>query len=192
MSVTAAPIEPVKTSYKIWLWCGIVLAAVFAFGLAWSGTRPVVAITGTAEQFLDWNKTQSGVQTSASGLQYRVIKKGSGSVAEDRDGISLSFKAIARDGSSSRPKSSMNPFRVGSPDVPPGINEAAKLMNKGETLRVWLPPKLIAPDGQRPPELDDVLIFDLTLDEITPAAQIDAMQSMAPPPGGPGGAAGGN
>ena len=75
MSVTAVPLQPVKRAYKVWLWIGVLAAIALALGLAWVGTRAAVAAKGTNEQFLAWNKGQPGVKTTASGLQYQVLKE---------------------------------------------------------------------------------------------------------------------
>ncbi len=56
MSVTAVPLQPVKRSYKVWLWAGLVLAIAVAVALAWTGTRAPVAVKGDDTQFLAWNK----------------------------------------------------------------------------------------------------------------------------------------
>ena len=66
MSVTAVPLKPVNSSTRLWLWLGILLAIALAFGVAWMGTRAAVAVKGTNEQYLAWNKSRSGVKTTST------------------------------------------------------------------------------------------------------------------------------
>ena len=87
MSVTAVPLQPVKRAYKVWLWIGVLLAIALAAGLAWVGTREQVAIRGTNAQYLAWNKGRPGVHTTASGLQYQILKPGAGATPNDQDGV---------------------------------------------------------------------------------------------------------
>lgn len=199
MSVTAVPLQPVKRAYKVWLWIGVLLAIALAFGLAWLGTREQVAAKLPNDQFLAWHKGQTGIQTTASGLQYQVLKAGEGPTANDQDGVSLQIRGILRDGSEFQPAAPMR-FQVGQPMIP-GFTEGVKLMNKGSKFRFWLPPKLgygAEPGAQGPgAELaDKVLIFDVEMSEVVPAAVIQQMmmqqmmqqqqQQQGGAPGGPG------
>ncbi|MBO9712662.1 FKBP-type peptidyl-prolyl cis-trans isomerase [Sphingomonas sp.] len=179
MSVTAVPLQPVKASYKRWLWFGLVLAVAAAFGLAWVGTRAVVAAKGTNEQFLSWNKTQPGIHTTASGLQYQVLKQGTGANAVDGDGVSLTIEGKKRDGEIFQPKGPLR-YQIGAQPMIAGFTEAVKLMSKGSVYRVWLPANIaFGATPMAPPELKDaVLIFDISMDDLVTAAQIQQMQQM--------------
>lgn len=197
MSVTAVPLQPVKRSYKIWLWAGIVFAIAIAVALAWTGTRASVAAKGTDVQFLAWNKGQMGVQTTASGLQYQVLKEGSGPKAADGDGVSVWTVGTLRDGTVFQPAGSIR-LQVGG--AIPGFDEALKMMSKGSKLRVWIPSSLAYDKaGQQHPLYGKMLQFDLAIEELIPAAQLQQMmmQQMMQQqgqgrggPGGPGGPAG--
>jgi FKBP-type peptidyl-prolyl cis-trans isomerase len=192
MSVTAVPIPPVKTASKAWLWLGIIVAAAAAFGLAWTGTREQVALKGTTDQYLAWHKGQPGVKTTASGLQYQVLKEGEGPTAADGDGVSLTIEGVKRNGETFQPKTSEFRFQIGMQPLIPGFTEAVKLMKKGEHIRAWLPPKIgYGSQPGAPPELaEEVLIFDITIDQLVSAETIRAMQAQqqmmqGPPPGEP-------
>lgn len=178
MSVTAVPLQPVKTSYKLWLVFGLVVAVALAFGLAWMGTRAVVAKKGTADQFLAWNKSQPGVKTTASGLEYRVIKEGTGPNATDGDGVNLTIEGKMRNGEVFQPKGPLR-YQIGAQPMIKGFTEAVKLMNKGSEMRVWLSPKLGFGDAPGAPAefKNEVLVFDIKMDELVTAAQIQEMQS---------------
>ncbi len=180
MSVTATPIEPVKSSYKIWLWLGILVAIAGAFGLAWVGTREQVLLHLPADQdaqYLAWHKTQPGIKTTKSGLQYQLIKPGVGATAQDGDGVILSIQGKFRDGIVFQPRSN-DQWLVGGQDRIPGYAEAVKLMNKGSVYRFWIPADQAY--GATPPNprmrKNAMLIFDIEVTELLTAAEIRAMQ----------------
>ncbi|HEY0622343.1 FKBP-type peptidyl-prolyl cis-trans isomerase [Sphingomonas sp.] len=174
-SVTAVPIPPTKRSYLVWLWVGIALAVAGAVALAWVGTRTAAVAAYSNEDFLAWNKKQAGVQTTASGLQYKVIEPGEGATAADNDGVELEIHGIKRDGKEFQPRAPMQ-FQIGQPMIP-GFTEGVKLMRKGARYRFWLPPNLgYGADPNAQHELaDDILIFDVEMKNLVPAAVIQQM-----------------
>jgi FKBP-type peptidyl-prolyl cis-trans isomerase FkpA len=197
MSVTAVPLQPVKRSYKLWLWLGVIVAVLAAFGMAWMGTRAAAAARGSADQFLAWNKGRIGIHTTASGLQYQLVKAGSGPNAVDGDGASVTVFGTKRDGSVFQPSAPLQ-VPVGQGTIK-GFSEALKLMNKGSKYRFWLPPELGYNEaGPQHPLYGQVLIFDIEMNELIPAEQLRQMmmqqmmmqQQQGGAPGGPGGPAG--
>jgi len=177
MSVTAVPLQPVKRAYKVWLWIGILAAILLAFALAWTGTRAAVAAKGSNEDFLAWNAGRLGVQTTASGLQYQVLREGEGPNAQDGDLATASIEGRLRDGTVFQPRAG-GQIPVGQGMIA-GFTEALKLMNKGALYRVWLPPKLGyggEPGAADHPLGDKVLIFDIDMQELVPAEQFRQMQ----------------
>lgn len=198
MSVTAVPLQPVKRSYKTWLWAGLVLAIAIAVALAWTGTRAAVAAKGDDAKFLAWNKSQLGVQTTASGLQYQLLKEGSGPKAQEGDGASVWTVGTLRDGTVFQPAGVIQ-IPVGG--AIPGFDEALKMMSKGSKLRIWIPAnQAYEKAGPQHPLFGKLLQFDLELKELIPAEQLRQMmmqQQMmqqqqggapgGPPPGGPEG-----
>lgn len=175
MSVTAVPLQPVKRAYKVWLWIGVLAGIVLAAGLAWAGTRAAVAAKLPNDQFLAWHKGQAGIQTTASGLQYQVIQPGSGPNVAEQDGVVLKIHGTLRDGTEFQPESPMR-FQVGQPMIP-GFTEGVKLMKKGAKYRFWLPPHLGygAEPGAGNELSDKVLIFDVEMQDLVPAAVIQQM-----------------
>jgi hypothetical protein len=184
MSVTAVPLQPVKGSYKLWIWLGVLAAAAIALALAWGGTRTPVASHLDADGFLAWHKNQPGVQTTASGLQYQVIEVGSGANPADQDGVVVEIRGTLRNGKEFQPKTPMR-FQIGQPMIP-GFTEGVKLMKKGAHYRFWLPPKLGygAEGGQQNELSDQVLIFDVNMQELVPAAVIRQMMMQQQQQGG--------
>ncbi|MDG2535785.1 FKBP-type peptidyl-prolyl cis-trans isomerase [Sphingomonas sp. HITSZ_GF] len=196
MSVTAVPLQPVKRSYKTWLWAGIVLAIAVAVALAWTGTRASVAAKGDDAQFLAWNKGQIGVQTAPSGLQYQVLKEGTGPKAQDGDGVKVFTTGTLRDGTIFQPAGEI-PLQVGG--AIPGFDEALKMMSKGGKMRVWIPSSLAYDKaGPQHPLYGKLLQFDLEIKDLIPAEQLrqmmmqqQMMQQMQGQGGAPGGPQGG-
>ncbi|RYG85425.1 MAG: FKBP-type peptidylprolyl isomerase [Alphaproteobacteria bacterium] len=196
-SVTAVPLQPVKRSHKVWLWLGVLAAIALAVALAWCGTRAAVAAKGTDAQFLAWNKSQVGVKTTASGLQYQVLKTGQGPNAVEGDGVSLWTVGTKRDGTVFQPA---GPIQLPVGGAIPGFDEALKMMNKGAKLRIWIPANIAYEKaGPQHPLYGQMLKFDIEVNEIIPAATLQQMmmqqmmqqqQQGGGAPGGPGGPAG--
>jgi len=199
MSVTAVPLQPTKKSHIFWLWAALILGVLAAIALAWQGTGRPRALRGTNDQFISWNKRQTGVVTTASGLQYQVIKAGEGPNAVDGDGVALQIHGVLRDGKEFQPESPFQ-FIIGQQPTIEGFVEAVRLMNKGAHFKVWIPPSLgYGPNPNAPAELKKaILIFDIEMKEHLTAQQIQMMQMQqmmqrqqqqgAGGPGGPEGA----
>jgi FKBP-type peptidyl-prolyl cis-trans isomerase len=175
MSVTAVPIPPTSRRVLTMLWAGLVLVVVAAIALAWGGTGAAIAQTGSNEQFLEWNAKQPGVQTTASGLQYQVLKAGEGGKPTDADVALIKYKGALRDGTVFD-ENERAPLPVA--QVVPGFSEGLKLMQKGGKYRLWIKPELGYGDrdtgGAIPPS--SVLVFDVELIEFLPMAVLQQMQ----------------
>lgn len=193
MSVTAVPIRPTSRRVLGMLWGGLGFAAVGALALAWAGTGRAVAETGTPAQFLAYNGGQPGVITTATGLQYQVLKEGTGDDSpSDADVVLVKYKGMLRDGTVFD-QNERAPMEVS--QVIPGFSEGLKLMRRGGEYRFWIKPELgygeRSPGGAIPP--NSVLIFDVSLIDFVPAAVLRQMQQqqqgMGGVPGMPPGAA---
>ncbi len=178
MSVTAVPLRPVKQRHIIWIWVGIVLALVLAVGFAWAGTRSGV------DAFLTGNASRPGVVTTASGLQYEVLTKGSGPTPTDADVTLINYVGKLTDG---KPfDQSQRPTPMSPKGVVPGFGEALKLMPKGARYRFWLKPELgygaPRPAGSPPmaPEMEElskqVLVFDVEMVDFIPETVLQQLQ----------------
>jgi hypothetical protein len=182
MSVTAVPIAPTSRRVLAMLWGGLALALVAAFALAFLGTGRAVAQAGTNEQFLAWNAKQSGVQTTASGLQYKVLEAGEGGKPTDADVALVSYKGTLRDGTVFD-QNERTPMPVS--QVVPGFSEGLKQMQKGGKYRLWIKPELgygARNAGPIPP--NSVLVFDVELIEFLPMAVLQQMQMQQMMQGG--------
>lgn len=204
MSVTAVPLQPVKRAYKVWLWIGVLLAIALAAGLAWLGTREQVAAKGSDAEYLAWNSGRSGVQTTASGLQYQVLKAGEGPTAGEGDYVVANYEGRFRDGKVFDKSAQPVPFPIQQGSAIPGFLEGLKLMQKGGTYRLWIPanlaygaPGVQSPDPERVPP-DAMLVFTVSPERILPAAVVQQMmmqqmmqqQQQGGAPGGPSQGAG--
>jgi FKBP-type peptidyl-prolyl cis-trans isomerase FkpA len=191
--VTAVPIRPVKPGALTRLWLGVGAACVVSLGLAWAGTQAVVATSGSTDQFLAWHKSQSGVIATKSGLQYKVIKKGEGPSPTDEDVALVNYKGTLRDGVVFDERQ-RQPMPVA--QMTEGFKEALKLMSRGGSYRLWIPPALgygDAPPPGSPIKADSVLIFDVDMIDFKNMAALQAemqqlQQQQMQDGGQPGGA----
>ena len=184
--VTAVPIAPVKRSWLVWLVGAVAVAALAGIAMAWAGTAKTVAEAGTADQFLAWHKNAPGVVTTASGLQYQVVKKGDGAVPTSADVALVNYKGSLRTGKVFD-QGQRAPFPV--TGVVAGFSEALKLMPRGSTYRIWIPPALgygTQSQGELIPA-NSLLIFDVDMidfrNQAELQAQMQAMQAQGQLPG---------
>jgi len=95
------------------------------------------------EQFLAANKSKPGVMTTASGLQYKVVKEGAGAKPTPEDTVSVNYKGTLIDGTefdSSYKRNQPATFTV--KGVIPGWTEALQLMTVGSTYQLFIPSNL--------------------------------------------------
>ncbi len=186
MSVTTVPIHPIKKGSLTKIWLGLLLVAVLAAGLAYAGTRDVVLTGASNEQFLAANADEDGVETTASGLQYKVITPGEGPSPTVTDTALVKYEGTLRDGTVFD-ANEQAPMPVGA--VVPGFSEALQLMQKGGEYRIWIPSDLAygeASPGEGVPA-NSLLIFDVTLLDFISAAQMEELRQQMQAQGMPGG-----
>ncbi|MDH5527057.1 MAG: FKBP-type peptidyl-prolyl cis-trans isomerase [Nitrospirota bacterium] len=93
--------------------------------------------------FLAENKKKKGVETTDSGLQYRVITKGKGKKPAATDRVTVHYKGTLIDGTefdSSYGRGEPTTFPVNG--VIPGWVEALQLMREGATWELYIPSEL--------------------------------------------------
>ncbi|MGC8824260.1 MAG: FKBP-type peptidyl-prolyl cis-trans isomerase [Bacteroidales bacterium] len=126
------------------------------------------------QEFLKQNKEKKGVVTTASGLQYEVLKEGTGPHPTINDMVTIHYKGSLIDGTvfdSSYERGQPATFAVGG--VLPGFTEALQLMTVGSKYRVWIPAELGYgaagnPRGKIKP--NSVLVFEIELLSIDQSA----------------------
>ena len=178
-TVTAVPLRPVKRSYIVYLWVGVVLASIAAFLLARQG-----------DDFLTRNARAAGVMTTPSGLQYKVLQPGAPGAPKptNSDVALINYEGKLLNGTTF--DKSPQPVPMPVTGVVPGFSEALKLMPKGARYRVWIKPSLAyGAEAKGPIPANSVLVFDIELIDFLPESVVRQMQALAQAQGGglPGG-----
>lgn len=122
-----------------------------------------------AEAFLAANKSKDGIMVTASGLQYKVIKEGTGPKPQGTDQVRVHYTGTLIDGKkfdSSYDRG--NPTDFGLNQVIPGWTEGLALMPVGSKYMLYIPPALgYGPQGAgQMIGPNEVLIFEVELIEI--------------------------
>lgn len=191
-AVTAVPLRPVSRGALVTLWVGVgILAAVGAFA-AWQGTRSQVAMALPAADYMAMNGKRSGITTTASGLQYEVLKQAEGPKPGPTDLVLVEYDGKLVNGDSfdsSKVQGGPAALPV-SGGMIPGWGEGLQLMSQGSKYRFYIPPQLGF--GERgagdkiPPNA--VTIFDVELIAIAPPQMgMGGMGGMGMPEGHGGG-----
>ena len=95
--------------------------------------------------FLEENSKKEGVVTLPSGLQYRVIKEGTGVKPNDGSQVTVAYEGRFIDGKvfdGTDKNNAGKPVTLGMRSVVRGWNEALKLMKKGSEWEIYLPYEL--------------------------------------------------
>jgi FKBP-type peptidyl-prolyl cis-trans isomerase FklB len=121
------------------------------------------------EAFLAQNKTRQGVVTTASGLQYEIVKQGDGPKPSINDKVRCHYTGTLIDGKkfdSSVDRGEPAEFPVGG--VIPGWIEALQLMPVGSKWKLYLPAHLAYGDNQAGPDITpgSALVFEVELLDI--------------------------
>lgn len=124
------------------------------------------------KKFLEENAAKEGVQTTASGLQYKVITAGEGRTPTATDVISVKYRGTTIDGAVFDEQTEPVDFPLG--NMIPGWVEGLQLMPEGSVYELYVPSELAygsngAGNIIKP---NSVLIFNVELVQIkTPAAE---------------------
>lgn len=95
------------------------------------------------EKFLAENKTKEGVMTTASGLQYKVIKEGNGEKPAASSNVTVNYKGTLIDGTEFDNSYSRNePATFAVNGVISGWQEALQLMSVGSKYEIYIPQEL--------------------------------------------------
>jgi FKBP-type peptidyl-prolyl cis-trans isomerase len=119
-----------------------------------------------ANEFLKVNKDKEGIQTTKSGLQYEVIKAGSGKVPTVTSKVKVHYEGKLLDGTifdSSVKRGEPIEFPVNG--VISGWTEALQRMKVGDKWRLFIPPGLAYGEEGRPPVIgpNELLTFEVEL-----------------------------
>lgn len=117
------------------------------------------------KKFLEINKQKSGVKVTSSGLQYKVLKAGTGRSPSATDKVEVHYRGTFIDGkefdsSYKRQKSITFPLN----GVIKGWTEGVQLMKEGAEYEFYIPPELgYGPSGTPGIPPHSVLIFQVKL-----------------------------
>jgi FKBP-type peptidyl-prolyl cis-trans isomerase len=138
---------------------------------------------GDGDAFLAKNKVKPGVKVTDSGLQYEVLKAGTGPKPKATDTVKVEYIGTKVDGTkfdASADHGGAATFQLN--QVIPGWTEGVQLMPVGSEYKFVVPAKL-AYGENAPPTIgpNAVLVFDVTLVGIEPpAAAGDPTKSAQP------------
>jgi FKBP-type peptidyl-prolyl cis-trans isomerase len=125
------------------------------------------------EAFLKENAKKQGVKVTQSGLQYMVIKEGTGPKPKANDQVKVHYRGTQIDG-----KEFDSSYKRGQPNTFPlqrmirGWVEGLQLMSVGSKYKFFIPAKLAYGErGQRDIAPNAVLIFEVELLGIEPPAE---------------------
>ena len=187
--ITAVPLRPVGKSGIAALWIGIGVLLAAGIGGAYAVSDKAVMTAMPPEQFLAANAKRSGVQTTPSGVEYKVITAGSGPKPTVSDIAMVDYRGSLINGNKFDASEPGHPVPFPVLGVVPGVSEALTLMPRGATYRFWIPPHLGYGERDHGPiPGNSVLVFDITLHEIehiTPEMiqQMEQMQQAQQPSG---------
>lgn len=121
------------------------------------------------EKFLEENKTKEGVVTTASGLQYKIIKQGDGEKPTATQKVSVDYEGRLIDGTvfdSSYKRGNPTTFQVN--QVIKGWTEALTLMPVGSEWELYIPYQLAYGDRETGKDIKpySALIFKVELHSI--------------------------
>jgi len=116
------------------------------------------------DAFLAKNKTKEGVKVTDSGLQYKVIKAGTGPTPSPNDTVRCNYRGTLIDGQEFD-ASKGKPIEFPVLGVIPGWTEALQKMKVGGKWQLLIPADLAYGDQQRGPLIapGSTLVFDIEL-----------------------------
>ena len=123
--------------------------------------------------FLAENKKQTGIVALPSGLQYKILKDGTGPKPKTNDEVTVNYRGTLIDGTefdSSEKTGKPGTFRVSAGGLIPGWIEAVQLMNVGSKWQLFIPSELAYGQFGRGLQIgpNATLIFDVELLSVKP------------------------
>ena len=119
--------------------------------------------------FLETNKTKPGIVVLPEGLQYEVLKQGSGAKPAITDSIKAHYRGALLDGKEFDSSFKRNqPFTASLRSLIKGWQEVLPLMKEGSHWRIWIPSDLAYGDRGAGSDIPGgaTLIFEVELLEV--------------------------
>jgi FKBP-type peptidyl-prolyl cis-trans isomerase FklB len=134
-------------------------------------------------KFLEENKKKEGVKTTSSGLQYKVIKEGTGPQPKATDIVTVNYRGTLINGTEFD-----SSYKRGEPATFPlngvikGWTEGVQLMKVGSKYQLFIPSQLGYGDRAVGPDItpNSTLIFDVELVAIKPPQAAASPAAPAP------------
>jgi FKBP-type peptidyl-prolyl cis-trans isomerase len=125
------------------------------------------------KDFLAVNAKKPGIKSTGSGLQYEVLKSGSGPTPTRTDTVTAEFKSLLSDGQALNHPGEKSPRQLRVNGVLSGVSEPLQAMKVGDKWRLFIPPHLAYGEDGYPPRFppNSVLVFELELLGIEEAKQ---------------------
>lgn len=125
-----------------------------------------------SDAFLAANKAKKGVKTTASGLQYKVLKAGSGKTPKATDKVRTTYRGKLIDGTEF--DKSEDPIEFPVNGVIKGWTEALQLMKEGDTFELVVPASLAYGEEGFAPSIppNSTLVFEVELVQVVPGTAV--------------------
>jgi FKBP-type peptidyl-prolyl cis-trans isomerase FklB len=122
------------------------------------------------EAFLAENKTKEGVVTLPGGVQYKIVKNGTGVKPAATDMVKVNYKGTLIDGTVFDSNEGKDPVTFNVGGVIPGWTEVLQLMPAGSTWTVYIPYDKAYGAQERGEHIKpfSTLVFDVELLEVNP------------------------
>ncbi|MDR2813228.1 MAG: FKBP-type peptidyl-prolyl cis-trans isomerase [Prevotellaceae bacterium] len=124
------------------------------------------------QEFLEKNKTEEGVLTTESGLQYKIITEGTGPKPAETDEVEVNYRGTLLSGDefdSSYERGQPAKFKLN--QVIKGWTEGLQLVSEGSKVQFWIPSELAYGDqGGGRIEPNSTLVFEIELLKVNKAA----------------------
>src|SRR5260221_5333406 len=154
--------------------CAMKLSPLHLLGIAALNLAPLNIMAESAiekgSKFLAENAKKEGVKTTASGLQYKILKEGTGKRPKATDTVKVHYRGTLLDGTefdSSYKRGEPIEFPLNR--VIPGWTEGVQLAKEGGKIQLFIPSKLAygesgTPGGPIGP--NEALIFEIELIQV--------------------------
>ena len=154
---------------KFVILAAVIALVVFYFTKNWGNKKAAVENIATGNDFLVQNKANVDVLTTASGLQYQILKKGTGTTHPTASStVKVHYHGTLLDGTVFDSSVERNePISFPLNRVIAGWTEGVQLMVEGDKFKFFIPPQLAygnSAAGKIQP--GSTLIFEVELLEI--------------------------
>lgn len=114
----------------------------------------VAALVNEFAKTVSEGKQPEGIKSTPSGLQYVILKQGSGATADPGKDVEVNYYGALPDGTlfdTSLSRGTPLPFKLGDPGLIPGWTEGVDLLNQGGQAILYIPSELGYGEAGAPP-----------------------------------------